>query len=148
MKARGEGATLNGFLDKGSHFKGELSFEETFRIDGKFEGTIPAGGELILGDSAEVTADIRVERISINGTLKGTVHASEKIEIHPRARVTAEAVVCVVREDPRRRVARKHQGTEPLHRALVGLRIEVVDAKAGAGGPICEPEERLGLAGA
>jgi cytoskeletal protein CcmA (bactofilin family) len=90
MKPRGEGATLNGFLDKGSHFKGELTFEETFRIDGNFEGTIPAGSELILGDTAEVTADIRVERVSINGALKGTVHATERIEIHPRARVTAD----------------------------------------------------------
>lgn len=90
MKPRNEGATLNGFLDKGSHFKGELAFEETFRIDGKFEGTIPSGSELILGDSAVVDAEIRVERVSINGTLKGTVHASERIEIHPRARVTAD----------------------------------------------------------
>ncbi len=97
MKTRSEGATLNGFLDKGSRFKGELSFEETFRIDGRFEGTIPGGSELILGDSAEVDADIRVERLSINGTLKGTVHASERIEIHPRARVTADLHAPVLR---------------------------------------------------
>ena len=90
MKTRGEGAALNGFLDKGSHLKGELTFEETFRIDGKFEGRIPTGGELVLGDSAEVDAEIRVERVSINGTLKGTVYANERIEIHPRARVTAD----------------------------------------------------------
>ena len=90
MKTRGEGATLNGFLDKGSHLKGELSFEETFRIDGKFEGKIPSGSELILGDSAEVDAEIHVNRLSINGSLKGSVRASERIEIHPRARVTAE----------------------------------------------------------
>jgi cytoskeletal protein CcmA (bactofilin family) len=97
MKARGEGATLNGFLDKGSHLKGELSFEETFRIDGKFEGSIPSGSELILGDSAEVDAEIHVERLSINGSLKGTVRASERIEIHPRARVTAELHTPVLR---------------------------------------------------
>jgi cytoskeletal protein CcmA (bactofilin family) len=90
MKARGEGATLNGFLDKGSHLKGELSFEETFRIDGKFEGKIPSGSELILGDSADVDAEIHVERLSINGSLKGSVHASERVEIHPRARVLAD----------------------------------------------------------
>jgi cytoskeletal protein CcmA (bactofilin family) len=90
MKNRGDGATLNGFLDKGSHLKGELSFEETFRIDGKFEGTIPRGSELILGDSAEVDAEIHVDRVSINGSLKGSVRASERIELHPRARVTAD----------------------------------------------------------
>jgi cytoskeletal protein CcmA (bactofilin family) len=97
MKPRGEGATLNGFLDKGSHLKGELTFEETFRIDGKFEGKIPAGSELILGDSAEVDAEIHVERVSINGSLKGVVHATERIEIHPRARVTANLHTPVLR---------------------------------------------------
>jgi cytoskeletal protein CcmA (bactofilin family) len=97
MKARGEGATLNGFLDKGSHLKGELTFEETFRIDGKFEGKIPTGSELILGDSAEVDAEIHVERVSINGSLKGVVHATERIEIHPRARVTANLHAPVLR---------------------------------------------------
>ena len=97
MKSRGEGATLNGFLDKGSYLKGELSFEETFRIDGKFEGKSPSGSELILGDSAEVDAEIHVERLSINGSLKGTVRASERIEIHPRARVTADLQTPVLR---------------------------------------------------
>ena len=97
MKARGEGATLNGFLDRGSHLKGELTFEETFRIDGKFEGKIPSGSELILGDSAEVDAEIHVERVSINGALKGAVHATERIEIHPRARVTASLHAPVLR---------------------------------------------------
>lgn len=98
MKTRGDGATLNGFLDKGSHLRGELTFEETFRIDGRFEGKIPSGSELILGDSAEVDAEIRVERLSINGALKGSVYASERIEIHPRARVTAQLhtpVLCI-----------------------------------------------------
>jgi cytoskeletal protein CcmA (bactofilin family) len=97
MKSRGDGATLNGFLDKGSHLKGELSFEETFRIDGKFEGRIPSGSELILGDSAEVDAEINVERLSVNGALKGTARASERIEIHPRARVTADLQTPVLR---------------------------------------------------
>lgn len=97
MKTRTDGATLNGFLDKGSHLKGELAFEETFRIDGRFEGRIPSGSELILGDSAEVEAEIRVERVSINGAFKGSIHATERVEIHPRARVTADIHTPVLR---------------------------------------------------
>jgi len=97
MKSHGEGATLNGFLDKGSHLKGELHFEETFRIDGKFEGKIPGGSELVLGDTAEVDAEIRVDRLSVNGTLKGSVRASERIELHPKARVTANLTTPVLR---------------------------------------------------
>ncbi|MCA1582178.1 MAG: polymer-forming cytoskeletal protein [Acidobacteria bacterium] len=89
MKSRNDGATLNGFLDRGSHFQGELTFEDTFRIDGRFEGKIRSGSELILGDSADVNADIEVGRLSVNGKLSGSVHATERIELLARSRVFA-----------------------------------------------------------
>lgn len=89
MKSRNDGATLNGFLDRGSHFQGELTFEETFRIDGRFQGKIRSGSELILGDSADVDADIEVGRLSVNGKLQGTVHATERVELLAKARVHA-----------------------------------------------------------
>lgn len=118
MKIRGEGASLNGFLDQGSQVEGELAFEETFRIDGKFEGKIRSGSELILGDSSEVSAEIHVAKVSVNGTLRGSVHASERIEILPKARVFADLETpilrieegacfqgsCKMREDPREKV--------------------------------------------
>jgi cytoskeletal protein CcmA (bactofilin family) len=89
MKPREEG-TLNGFIDKGSHIRGELSFEETFRIDGRFEGKIRSGSELILGDEADVNAEIEVGRLSVNGTLKGSVHATERVELLAGARVVGD----------------------------------------------------------
>ncbi|MEP6800396.1 MAG: polymer-forming cytoskeletal protein [Acidobacteriota bacterium] len=89
MKSRSDGTTLNGFLDRGSHFQGELKFDDTFRIDGRFEGKIRSGSELILGDSADVNADIEVGRLSVNGKLSGSVRASERIELLARSRVSA-----------------------------------------------------------
>ena len=97
MKTKPEGTSLNGFLDKGSHFQGELAFEETFRIDGRFEGKILSGSELILGDSAEVTGEIEVGRLSVNGVLKGTVRARERIELHARARVEASLTTPILK---------------------------------------------------
>ncbi len=97
MKIKPEGTTLNGFLDKGSHFSGDLEFEETFRIDGKFEGKIRSGSELILGDTAEVTGEIEVGRLSVNGRLKGTVRARERVELHARARVEADLTTPVLK---------------------------------------------------
>jgi cytoskeletal protein CcmA (bactofilin family) len=90
VKGKADGATLNGFIDRGSHFSGELTFEDTFRIDGRFEGKIRSGSELILGDSAEVSAEIEVGRLSVNGTLRGSVHAAERIELLARSRVYAD----------------------------------------------------------
>ncbi len=81
---------LNGFLDEGSHFKGELTFEDTMRIDGRFEGTIRSANDLIVGDTAVIEADIEVGNISIDGTIRGKVVARQKIEIHPNGKVYGE----------------------------------------------------------
>jgi cytoskeletal protein CcmA (bactofilin family) len=109
MKIKSDGATLNGFLDRGSHFHGELRFEETFRIDGKFEGKICSGSELILGETAEVG------RITINGTFKGRIRARERIDLLPRARVFADLSSPIVKiEEGARFEGSCHMGGESV----------------------------------
>src|SRR4030095_7910658 len=71
MKGTTPDGTLNGFLDRGSHFAGDLKFEDGFRIDGRFEGKITSGSELVLGETAEVDAEINVGKLSVNGSLEG-----------------------------------------------------------------------------
>jgi len=55
MKGKSSGE-LNGFLDSGAVFKGELEFEDTMRIDGRFNGKIVSKNELIVGESATIEA--------------------------------------------------------------------------------------------
>ena len=45
----GNQSDLNGFLDSGSHVEGELRFETSFRVDGKFTGEVHTPGDLIVG---------------------------------------------------------------------------------------------------
>jgi cytoskeletal protein CcmA (bactofilin family) len=89
MKPKGSGE-LNGFLDRGSSFKGELDFEDTMRIDGKFNGKITSKNELIVGESATIEADVHVGKIAISGTVMGKVKADQKIEIHRSGRVYSD----------------------------------------------------------
>lgn len=84
-KIQGSG-DLSGFLDVGSAFKGELSFKDTIRIDGKFEGTIRAGNTLVIGESAEVDAQIEVTNVSVSGHLRGSVRNAERVELLETAR--------------------------------------------------------------
>jgi cytoskeletal protein CcmA (bactofilin family) len=90
MRGKTDEANLNGFLDRGSHFTGELKFEEGFRIDGKFEGKISSGHELVIGETADVEAEIHVGKLSVNGSLRGNVVASERIDLQPKARILAD----------------------------------------------------------
>lgn len=83
-------SNLNGFLDIGARFEGTLSFEDTFRIDGHLKGSVTSEQELVVGESGVVEGEIRVGRLSVSGTVRGTVHARERIEVHAGGRVFAE----------------------------------------------------------
>jgi len=87
---KGKSGELNGFLDRGSSFKGELEFEDTMRIDGKFNGTIHSKNELIVGESAHIEGDIHVGRIAISGTVVGKIVAAQRVEIHRNGKVYSD----------------------------------------------------------
>jgi cytoskeletal protein CcmA (bactofilin family) len=86
-KATGE---LNGFLDRGASFKGEMEFEDTMRIDGKFNGKIMSKNELIVGESAHIEGDVHVGRIAISGTVVGKIVATQRVEIHRNGKVYSD----------------------------------------------------------
>ena len=85
-----KGGELNGFLDHGSSFKGELEFEDTMRIDGRFNGKIVSKNELIVGESAHIEGDIHIGRIAISGTVVGKIIAAQRVEIHRNGKVYSD----------------------------------------------------------
>jgi cytoskeletal protein CcmA (bactofilin family) len=82
--------TLNGFLDRGARLEGTLTFDDVFRIDGAFKGTIVSDAELVVGDGGLVEGEIRVGRLAVSGTVRGVIHAKERIEVHAGGRLFAE----------------------------------------------------------
>jgi cytoskeletal protein CcmA (bactofilin family) len=87
---KGKSGELNGFLDRGATFRGELEFEDTMRIDGKFNGKIHSKNELIVGESAHIEGDIHVGRIAISGTVVGKIVADTRVEIHRNGKVYSD----------------------------------------------------------
>ncbi len=74
-------------LGESSAFEGKLTFEGTVRIDGRFKGEIRTQGTLIIGQSAELEADIKAATVVVHGLLRGDVTASESLTIQAPARV-------------------------------------------------------------
>ena len=87
---KGKSGELNGFLDRGATFKGEMEFEDTMRIDGKFVGRIQSKNELIVGESALIEGDIHVGRVAISGTVVGKITATQRVEIHRNGKVYSD----------------------------------------------------------
>ena len=90
FKGSGSQGDLNGFLDAGSHMTGELFFEDTFRIDGRFTGTVVSDGDLIIGEHGDVDGEIKVCRVFVSGTVRGALRASERVEITAMGKVLAD----------------------------------------------------------
>lgn len=93
LKIKGLAAEeLNGFMDQGTEFEGELRFKDTFRIDGSVKGRIVSDNTLIVGESGRVDADIECAVVSIRGQVSGRVHGRERIELLAGSRVQATLV--------------------------------------------------------
>ena len=71
----------NALLGKGSSFDGKLTFEGTVHIDGKFTGEIYSEGTLVIGEGAEVQAEIRCGSVVVQGNVTGNITASDTVEL-------------------------------------------------------------------
>lgn len=89
FKSDGKQSDLNGFLDAGSHLQGELRFDASFRIHGRFTGTIASEGDLTVGEGGEVEGEVRIGRVFVSGTLRGNVHA-KRVQIAAGGKVFAD----------------------------------------------------------
>jgi cytoskeletal protein CcmA (bactofilin family) len=81
------GPELNALLGKGSQFEGKLLFEGTVRIDGKFSGEIVSTDTLIVGEGAEVKANVQVGTLVCLGDYTGDAKATKSIELKAPAKV-------------------------------------------------------------
>ena len=84
---------ISGFLAEGTEIKGEIRFRDLLRVDGKVTGKIVSEGELVIGEAGTVEAEISVGILSVSGRVTGTVHAAEKVEIHPKGKVHGDMTI-------------------------------------------------------
>jgi cytoskeletal protein CcmA (bactofilin family) len=78
---------IHTLLGRGSTFEGKLTFEGTVRIDGKLSGEIFADDILVIGEGAEVKAQISVGTVIVEGNVEGDIHATQLVELRSPARV-------------------------------------------------------------
>jgi cytoskeletal protein CcmA (bactofilin family) len=74
---------ITALLGRGTQFEGKLHFQGRVRIDGAFKGEIRSDDTLIIGDGAEVHAEIDVATVIVRGGIvHGNVRAKTSIEVH------------------------------------------------------------------
>lgn len=81
------GNEIHTLLGHGSTFEGKLAFDGTARVDGKLIGEVHCADTLVVGETAELQAEVMVGTIIVEGTVIGNIKATKSVELHAPARV-------------------------------------------------------------
>ena len=85
---------IDSLIGTGTTLTGDIVFTGGLRIDGAVIGNVHASnGEastLVISEQARVAGEIRVSHLVINGEVEGMVHASDYLELQPKARVKGD----------------------------------------------------------
>jgi cytoskeletal protein CcmA (bactofilin family) len=81
-------------IGAGTTVEGNIIFAGGLRVDGRVRGDVIAAegrpGTLVLSEHAQIEGEIRVSHVVINGNVVGPVHATEYVELQPKANVTGD----------------------------------------------------------
>ncbi len=75
-------------LGHGSRVEGKLTFEGSVRIDGQVDGEVSAQDTVIIGEGAELTAQINANNIVVQGRITGDLTARKRVELKAPAVVS------------------------------------------------------------
>ena len=73
-------------LGANSSLTGEFRSQANVRLDGTFEGSLDIEGNVLVGETARITADIHAKNVSIAGAVRGNV-SGNKIQLLRTGRV-------------------------------------------------------------
>lgn len=98
---------------------GDVRFFGGLHVDGKIKGKVLAAADksavLSVSETGAIEGDVRVPHIVLNGTVVGDVHASERISLSVKARVTGNVYYKVLEMASGAAVNGQlvHEGDEP-----------------------------------
>jgi len=76
------GQELVGLLEPGLEFEGKMTVSSGMvRLNTHFKGEIQSSGAVVLAEQGELEGEVRSRFVSVAGKVKGTIHATEKVEI-------------------------------------------------------------------
>src|SRR5262245_11365614 len=79
------------WLAAGSEPAREIAFEGTLRVDAYIAGQIHSDdGKLILGAGGTVDGDLFVREALIDGTVRGDIHGTDRVELGSSSRVIGD----------------------------------------------------------
>ena len=87
------GGKIETILGANTSLDGHLKSDGHLRIEGAYDGVIEAVGNIIIGETAVVSAQIKAHTIQVWGQVTGKIVATDRLEILQTGRVFADVEV-------------------------------------------------------
>jgi cytoskeletal protein CcmA (bactofilin family) len=93
-------SAVDTLIGRQSEILGDVRFSGGLHVDGKIKGKVIANSDkaasLSISETGSIEGDVRVPNIVLNGSVSGDVHASGKITLAAKARVTGNVYYKII----------------------------------------------------
>ena len=83
-------ADSTSLVSKNVRIEGEVEGPENLHIEGYVKGAIALTGDIFVGNTGIVEADLEAKNIVIQGEVTGNVKAHQQLEIHPSGKLIGD----------------------------------------------------------
>jgi cytoskeletal protein CcmA (bactofilin family) len=90
---------IDNVIGANTSFSGAIKSDGNIRVDGVVQGTIETTGNVVVGTSARVLADISAQIVQVWGAVRGNIAATGRLEILPNGRVWGDVQVASLHID-------------------------------------------------
>jgi len=74
-------------IGRDTQVKGAVTAGGTLRVDGDVEGEIVTQGDLVIGETGRIKAQLKARNATIAGTVRGNVEVNDKLELASSAKL-------------------------------------------------------------
>lgn len=93
---KGKATGSTSLLSKKVKIEGEIRGDEDLHVEGHFRGIIKISGNIFVGRTGVVEADVEADNVIIQGQIKGNVLACRQLEIQSLGQLTGDCTAASI----------------------------------------------------
>lgn len=83
-------------LSKNVRIEGQIQGPENLHVEGYLKGAVELSGDIFIGSTGIVEADVEAKNIIIQGAVTGKVKAHQQLEIHPTGKLVGDCTAASI----------------------------------------------------
>ena len=83
-------------VSKNVRIEGEIQGPENLHVEGYLKGAVVLSGDIFIGNTGIVEADVEAKNIVIQGAVSGNVKAHRQLEIHPTGKLIGDCTAASI----------------------------------------------------